>query len=142
MNSGPDITSQDAAEARAILEGVPGLDLEAGLQVVRGRFAAYLNLLRKYLVLHGGAVEGFQAFLAAEQAGEAQRLVHSLIGAAGFLGASRISTAAQALEQVLRNQGSTGEIQARAEALAAEQTRFCEAIRRLPQVAPTAPSEP
>lgn len=138
----PEPTLIDEPGARAILQAVPEFDLEAGLQVVRGRFPTYLNLLRKYLDLHEGAVVAFQRCRTDGQTAEAQRLVHSLIGASGFLGAKRVSTAAYQLEEALRAQAHDEELQEKAAVLALEQSVFCAAIRSLPQVTshPTAPA--
>jgi PAS domain S-box-containing protein len=128
----PDPPATEDGNLRAILEAVPGLDVESGLQVVRGRFPAYLNLLRKYLLLHEGTMDAFQHFLAAGQPAEGGRLAHSLIGASGFLGAKQVSTAAYQLEQAVKQNAPAEEIQALAAVLAFQQSTFCAAIRALP----------
>jgi CheY-like chemotaxis protein len=134
-------SAMDNAEARALLEAVPGFDLEAGLQVVRGRFPSYLNLLRKFLALHEGTMGTFRRLRADGQPVEALRLAHSLIGAAGFLGASRVSEAARNLEKAIHDQLLEAEILEKAAALEKELTVFCAAIRSLPPgvLAPASP---
>jgi two-component system sensor histidine kinase/response regulator len=111
---------------------VPGIDLDQGLKMVRGKLLLYHSLLLKYVDLHGGTSGNFKRLIEAGNLIEAQRLAHSMIGAAGFLGAEGISLAARALEQGLKAKRGDEELQRLAADLEGRQAVLCLAVRGLP----------
>lgn len=90
----------------AALGALPELDVDFGLQSVRGRLTSYCRLLGKFANNH---VEDFARIhheLAQGNRDEARRLAHSLKGAAATLGASAVCTSAAALEAAIREAGN------------------------------------
>ena len=99
---------------------LPGIDTAAGLQAVRGREASYLRLLRSFTEQHGNDLQLIEQALADNLRPDAVRLAHSLKGAAGTLGLTGIQHAAFAVEQNLRQNDNTGEIDALLNILASQ----------------------
>ncbi|KAB2927792.1 MAG: PAS domain S-box protein [Dechloromonas sp.] len=92
---------------REALAAIPGIDVDAGLRAVRGRFASYRRLLNSFLEQHGGDERQIAKALAAGRTDDASHLAHALKGAAGTLGLSRIHAAAASLNAALRAPGSS-----------------------------------
>jgi PAS domain S-box-containing protein len=85
------------------LRDVPGLDVQKGLESVRGRAANYRKLLRMLVDTHAQDVTALRGRLDAGDSREAHRLAHSLKGAAGTLGCTRVESAARELEIAIRD---------------------------------------
>ena len=100
--------SADAADTALIsrLRACAGVDVDAGLHRVRERVATYARLLRMFADGHGDDVARLQALLAEGDPAGAQRLAHSLKGAAGMLGAVSLQQHAAAAEALLRDHGA------------------------------------
>jgi two-component system sensor histidine kinase/response regulator len=91
----------DDEDAMAVLSAIPGLDIEHGLQLLRGRSNRYLDLLRRFVSAHASDMDKLEAsFVHADQA-QSRLIVHSLKGVAAMLGALHLSGQALALEQAL-----------------------------------------
>jgi len=90
------------AAVLASLAGLPGLDLDHGLAVVRGRQAKYLELLARFVDSNLIAVRQLAASLAAGDLEAARHQAHSLKGVAATLGVSAIAEQALQLETALR----------------------------------------
>ena len=90
--------SEDHAALRAELEAIAGQDLAQGLRALRNNVPAYARLLRQFVDQHHQDM----AKIGGLDAETARRMAHSIKGAAGSLGLSRLSTAAAALEGALR----------------------------------------
>ncbi|TVY02215.1 response regulator [Cohnella terricola] len=80
-----------------------GLDIPLALQRLGGKSKVYLQLLDKFLQQHSQTRSRLVRFLDEGNREAATRLVHSLGGAAGHLGAIAIQEAAAALEIDLKN---------------------------------------
>jgi CheY-like chemotaxis protein len=100
---------------RVILERLatlPGVEVRRGLGVVRNNPTRYLDLLRTFVTTHIDDMSRLAGYLTStDQAGQAsaQRLTHSLKGAAATLGAQGLAEKAQRLEAALRaGQSSLG----------------------------------
>ena len=104
--------AQTDAALIAALSRQPGINTQAGLLAVRGRSASYLRLLRSFISQHGDDVHTIEAALNSTPVGPAERLAHSLKGAAGVLGLSHIHAAATSLNNALRQPGTGPEIPA------------------------------
>ena len=87
-----------SAELQPRLAAIPGLDVEAGLKYALGRFPSYARRLRKYAAAHAADIERANHAYAEGQHQDAQRLLHSVKGAAGFIGASEIHALADEAE--------------------------------------------
>jgi two-component system sensor histidine kinase/response regulator len=103
----PDTEYEDALRAR--LQNLPGMDLAAGLHRVRKRMSSYVRLLRLFVESHGDDVERLWDLLATGARDDAQRLAHSMKGAAGMLGAMNVQESAAGIETALRD-GSASDV--------------------------------
>ena len=87
-----------------VLPEVAGLDTRLGLRLVGGSQTLYLNLLRQFQIEHGGEAANVRVALAEARAKDAERMAHSVKGAAAVLGATTLSAASAELEVALREQ--------------------------------------
>jgi HPt (histidine-containing phosphotransfer) domain-containing protein len=85
------------------LRGQEGFDIDAGLRSVRGRVASYRRLARLFADSHEGDADRLKAAFEARDLKTAQRIAHTLKGAAGTLGAHALQVATAQLETLLRN---------------------------------------
>ena len=85
------------------LRGIPGLDVDAGLRTLRNRMSSYLRLLGQFANTHHQDMDLARQCIADGNLEEAGRIVHSLKGAAGNLGAVTIRERALALEMAIRD---------------------------------------
>ena len=92
----------DAEHLRAPLQGIPGLDLAAGLRPVRGKLATYVRLLGLFAQGHAGDLAALRHALDADDRPAVQRLAHALKGSAATLGAAAVRQGAEALELAVR----------------------------------------
>jgi len=94
-SKGPD------AELLARLAGVSGLDVARGLAAVRGNPTRYLDLLHRFVGAHRADMDQLAACLFSDDHAAAERLAHSLKGAASTLGATRIAERSKRIEAFL-----------------------------------------
>jgi two-component system sensor histidine kinase/response regulator len=74
------------------------LQVETGLQQLMGDHALYLQILGRFRQRYPDSAGQARQALAAGEAGHAQRIVHTLKGAAGMIGAQQVYLLATALE--------------------------------------------
>ena len=86
---------------RSLPDRIDGLDIALGLRRVMGRQDLYLSLLRKFEQSHVDVVQQLHAALTAQDAPLALRIVHTLKGVAGNIGAVSLEATAAALESAL-----------------------------------------
>ena len=84
------------------LPGLPGVDLDVALKVVRGKRPLLMKMLRTFSARFGDFEAGFRAALMSEDGEAAMREAHSLKGLAANLGMQAVRDAAQGLEQACR----------------------------------------
>lgn len=94
----------DHAGLVAQLHAIDGLDVSSSLHVLNDDVRTYLRLLHELDSAHRDDMAALKHCLATEEAAKAVRLAHTLKGAAGTLGVTRLQAAAQALEEYLRGQ--------------------------------------
>ncbi|MES2716203.1 MAG: PAS domain S-box protein [Pseudomonadota bacterium] len=82
--------------------GIPGLTMARALLYLPGRDEVFARVLRQFSDNYGQGVPGLDAALQAGQWVDAQRLLHSLRGACGAVGATGVQAEALALEQALQ----------------------------------------
>jgi signal transduction histidine kinase/CheY-like chemotaxis protein len=82
---------------------IDGLDAENGVKLVGGSRRLYRKLIGEFAELNADAPSQLRAYLAAGRNKDAERLAHSIKGAAGSLGAGYLFQAAWQLETALRN---------------------------------------
>jgi PAS domain S-box-containing protein len=80
---------------------IPGIDMPLALSYFSGRVEPCLRVLRQFAHVHGGGLTELDALLARGDRRAATQLLHSLRGAAGAIGATRLVDQAAALEAAL-----------------------------------------
>ncbi|WP_374502053.1 response regulator [Zoogloea sp.] len=81
---------------------LPGINVKSALRRVGNDPATYLSLLRRFATTNADCAERIGRALEADQTNEAERIAHSVRGAAANLGAGAIQEAANDLEMALR----------------------------------------
>ena len=84
------------------LPNIPELDTSLGLRRVLGKENVYLSLLRKFASGHKNDFVALEEALARNDRSTAERLVHTLKGVAGNIGATTLQESAALLEASLR----------------------------------------
>ncbi len=123
----PENAAEDQLFSR--LSAIEGLDVAAGLRVVRGRKASYLNLLGKYAALHLDDTQRLRESIAAGNHDETRLLAHSLKGVAANVGAASLSKAAARLEAASKTAAPVEEQLAMLHQLDLTQARLLRALQ-------------
>ena len=110
------------------LPEIAGLDIVDGLRRVAGNEKLYRSLLRQFVEQQADAVSAVRAGLERQDFVLAERLMHTLKGVSGNLGAKTISELSAELEKLLRNR-DVPSLEAGLPGLAVELARTTEAIR-------------
>ena len=108
--------------------GMPGLDQAAGLAQFAGNGALYEKMQRRFLDLFQGAAQTLRQALDEGDLAAAERHAHSMISAAGSIGAKGLSGAALALQEAIRH-GGPEPIQAGLGALEVQLAQVLEGLR-------------
>jgi len=99
----PVVTEQRPPADSAPLE-IPGFDTETALKRTGGNRQRYVLLLRRFADSQVDAVGEIRAALKAQDSATAQRIAHSLKGAAANLGANALATAADSAEVAIKTE--------------------------------------
>lgn len=126
--------TEDALPSTAIFEGVPGLDVEAGLRTVGGRTGSLLRLLRKYESLHAEDSRVFRSWMAGGELGQVRTLAHTLKGSSGFLGLVEIQKTCGAIEATLAEGGSLAQVESLLAVFECQNALVCAGIQSLPDM--------
>ena len=114
--------------------GIDGFDPRAGMALF-GEEAAFLRLLRQFIVNHDNGVPELDACLAAGQRDRARRMVHSLKGSAAAIGAVSLRGTASVLEAAIADGHAVEKLRPMAFELENELFHFIGALRdRLPEL--------
>jgi len=81
---------------------LPGIDIKWGVQRIGGNIELYESLLKNFLQDHRYALEKIRVSLEDERPEEARRLVHTLSGVSGNLGATLLEKASIFFEQHIK----------------------------------------
>ena len=123
--------SEDIVLAR--LAGLPGINLVAGLAMVRGNVGTYLRLIRIFAEGHRGDMAALGDLIRRGERQDAIRIAHSLKGSAGTMGADGLASLAKQIESRLRNDldalSLTPEIQRDMDAIDQALSRLADALR-------------
>ncbi len=92
------------------LVNVPGLDIESGLERVRGKEDKYAQVITLFLRGHEFDVEKIADALNANDLTAAEQLAHALKGSVGLIGASEAAGAATHLLKLIRHKAARDEI--------------------------------
>jgi signal transduction histidine kinase/DNA-binding response OmpR family regulator len=90
------------AAAEPVLRAIAGLDVDAGLRRMLGKWPAYEQLLRMFSIGQAEAVPTAHAALAAADKVTAQRAMHTLKGTADAIGATELARRAADVERLMR----------------------------------------
>ncbi len=82
-------------------EKIPGIDLNWGLERIGGNRSLFLKLLDEFVANHRDTIQKIRMLLAKGQSDDARRVLHTLKGVAGNIGARTLQQEAEKLEQVL-----------------------------------------
>ncbi|MEW6357339.1 MAG: response regulator [Planctomycetota bacterium] len=104
------------ADAASVLPPLPGVDVNAGLNRLRGDAVLYRRLLRDFARKHGNAADEIAEALTSNETFRVRSLAHSLKGLAGNLSVTGLAAAAGELETAAREE-KTEELPARADAV-------------------------
>ena len=115
-------------EWRRRLAGIPGLDSERGLAMVRGSTIRYVRILDLFADSHGEDPTRLAECLAAEDLIVLKELAHTLKGSAGNVGAIAVAGAAADLQSAIGRSADPFEIERCCTTLIEELTSL---IRRL-----------
>jgi two-component system sensor histidine kinase/response regulator len=112
----------------AALPQIAGLDVADGLNRVAGNVKLYRSLLAQFADQQVDTVSAIRVSLAREDFASAERLMHTLKGVSGNLGAKVLSGLAAELERSLRDRNARS-LEAGLSGIAPELARLMEAIR-------------
>jgi PAS domain S-box-containing protein len=107
------------------------LDVALGLKYSRGRMARYIDLLQKYIEHSRADLQQLRRSYAERVFEEAQRLAHSLKGAAAFIGATQVQRLAEELEAAVLRRVSPAEMDGLVALAETEQSAVVESIHEL-----------
>jgi CheY-like chemotaxis protein/HPt (histidine-containing phosphotransfer) domain-containing protein len=119
------------------LRAVPGVQVDDALARVRGRWPVYESLLRQFLASQADALATCRAVLDDGRGADAERVLHTLRGTAGTVGASEVARLAGEAERVLVAGSEPATL---ARALAVVEGALASLMARLGQALP--PAEP
>jgi HPt (histidine-containing phosphotransfer) domain-containing protein len=120
------------------LSEIAGLDVADGLNRVAGNMKLYRSLLGQFVEQQADTVAAVHASLAREDFALAERLLHTLKGVSGNLGAKALSSLAAELERSLRDRNAQT-LEAGLSSIAAELARLMEGIRNFLAASATGP---
>jgi two-component system, sensor histidine kinase and response regulator len=107
----PQVPVPSAIPEAGEVPDVPGLNTTEGLVRVAGNKKLYLKLLRQFSKTEVDAARRIASALAENDSARAERLAHSVKGAAGNLGASGVQNAAANLEKAIASSAPAAEIE-------------------------------
>jgi two-component system sensor histidine kinase/response regulator len=100
----PDPPAGEAVDTvLARVAGIPEMDAQRGVAVLRGNAGKYLDLLRRFVESHADDMRQLTASLEVGDHDTARRIAHTLKGTGATLGANRLAAAATRLETILRS---------------------------------------
>jgi len=84
------------------IEKIEGIDIEAGLRHISGKFSLYKKILKLFNLNHSDDMSRLKEALLNKDNAEAIRIAHNLKSTSGMLGISHLQKAAQELEKNLK----------------------------------------
>ena len=97
-------------DLRQRLAGIPDLELERGLAMIRGNVTKYCKLLVMFADGNQQSAARISDLIAAGDQAAIEPIAHALKGSAGMLGALKLSAAAQAVVLALRGKAGTDQL--------------------------------
>ena len=134
-------SAPEVSEEVVALPELRGIDVTDGLKRVGGNQALYSKLLLKFRASQSDVVGEVRRALDLEDAATAERLVHTVKGVAGNVGATKLQAAALALETAIKEGGGSATCEAALAEFSGELDVVFGAIANLDQAAhATAPA--
>ena len=124
------VLDPDAEQWRCRLAGIPGLDIERGLLMLRGNTGKYVHMLSLFTQTLADDARTLDEALAANDLVTLRARAHALKGAAGSLGAQRLAAAAGRLQEAIVRCAAPAAIERDAAVLIDELTSFAEHVRQ------------
>jgi PAS domain S-box-containing protein len=122
--------TRDDEDQRLRLAGIPGLNLDHGLGMLRGNVAKYTRLLILFADGNQQQADQISGMLAAGEFAAIEHVAHALKGSAGMLGATNVANAAVAVLSVLHSDAGANEIGPLCAVLAKELSSLVNGIRQ------------
>jgi len=122
-----------AAGAAAPAEEFFGVDLAVGLAITRGKRERLVHLLHLFAANHRSDMQRVRELLASGERGQAERVAHSLKGAAGTLGINEVYRLATTLNSLLREDAAVDRLEALILPLEEELAAVCAGIEKVPE---------
>ncbi|WP_207906558.1 PAS domain S-box protein [Methylomonas methanica] len=110
---------------------IPGLDVERGLRNVGGKMATYLRVLGLLVEHHGNDAQRLTDALADNDLIEVKRLAHTLKGAVGNLGATKVAELAEAVNAAIKQGVAPADIEQLCKALVTELSVLIAALQNV-----------
>jgi len=111
------------------LQDIPGLDVKRGLVNVGGKMTIYLKVLKLLGKHHGMDPQRLTEALAGNDLLEVKRLAHTLKGAIGNLGATRVEQLAEAVNCAIKQGAERADVESLCNELAGELAVLIEAVQ-------------
>ncbi len=92
---------QIAKDSPTPLPEIDGLDTKKGLHYTANKQALYLKILKKFAETHGSSATMIRELIDVGETGQATRIVHSLKGITGTIGASSLQQLTSKLQQAI-----------------------------------------
>ena len=118
-----------AEELRLRLNRIPGLDAERGIGLLRGNVAKYARMLKLFAESHAQDTAHIAESLAAGDQASVKRIVHSLKGSAGMIGAMKLSGMATNIQSALNQEVGAAELKRLCDELCGELDLLMENLR-------------
>ncbi|MCK9387391.1 MAG: PAS domain S-box protein [Sulfuritalea sp.] len=126
----PKAAETPSDDERRRLAGIPGLDLDHGLAMLRGDAKKLIRLLVLFADGYEQQVDQISGMLARGELAAIEPVAHGLKGSAGMLGAFNLSKAAGAVSSALSNGAETNEVDRLCAVLIEELSGLVGGIRR------------
>jgi len=110
---------------------IPGLNVECGLKKVGGKMATYLKILSLLIEHHGNDPQRLTEALTAGDFIEVKRLVHTLKGAIGNLGATKVDEMTELVHVAIKQGETHADIEQLCNVLVTELSSLIEAGRNV-----------
>lgn len=114
------------ASALQVLRLQPGLDVDAGLAVLRNKPETYLRLLRRFCTSHRDDAAAMRTLWRSNDPQKAKLLAHTLKGVAGNLGLTEVRAHTELIESCLRGGSDSDGVMAAIAALETQLHSVCD----------------
>ncbi len=121
------------SDLHAALAQIPGIDIQAGLTMMRGSAERFTRLLKMFSASHVSDIERLRGALVASDMANAEHLIHSLKGVTGTLYLNHLHQQANRLNAQIRERAAVDDILATIPEIETELAAVCRSIEALPE---------